>query len=222
MKRKSLSQGLALAVAAVAVLARAEMPDDVRHRREVRAALADATTRGAALEAALSDPDVLVRRHALALAYADCGGDEAKVAALARRFADDKTPSVRRFVKAMQHKGGLYCENNPLSLSEQNDHAMTKLVTVRPKDGVFVFDGPLPKYEAIELWFGRPKKDLYVWVNDRYVGQFDSDLQQGSEFRLDVTTSVEERPGKANTVVIRNGDNKAVKARFTVEVLTWK
>ena len=199
-----------------------EMPDDVRHRREVRAALADGKTRAAALEAALSDPDVFVRRHALALAYADCGGDEAKVAALAKRFADDKTPSIRRFVKAMQHKGGLYRENNPLSLSEQNDHAMTKLKTVRPKDGVFKFDEPLPEFEAIELWFGRPKTDLYVWINDHYVGQFDADFQKGNEFRLDVTTLVDERPGIVNTVVVRGGDNKEIKTRFTVEVLTWK
>ena len=199
-----------------------EMPDDVRHRREVRAALADGKTRAEALEAALSDPDVFVRRHALALAYADCGGDEAKVAALAQRFANDKTPSIRRFVKAMQHKGGLYLENNPLSLSEQNDHAMTKLVTVRPKDGVFKFEETLPKFEAIELWFGRPKKDLYVWVNGQYVGQFDADFQKGNEFRLDVTTSVDERQGMENTVVVRGGDNKETKARFTVEVLTWK
>lgn len=202
----------------------AKIPDDVRHRREVRAALADKKSYKykTALEAALSDSDVFVRRHALALAYADCGGDEAKIEALAKRFADDTTPAIRRFVKAMQRKGGMYCENNPLSLSEQNDHAMTKLKTVRPKAGVFKFDEPLPKYEAIELWFGRPKTDLYVWVNGRYVGQFDADVQKKQQFRLDVTTSVDDRPGMENTVVVRGGDNKETKVRFTVEVLTWK
>lgn len=202
----------------------AKIPDDVRHRREVRAALADKKVYKykTALEAALSDSDALVRRHALALAYADCVGDEAKIAALAKRFADDKTPSIRRFVKAMRHKGGLYCENNPLSLSDQNDHAMTKLKSIRPKAGVFKFEESLPKHEAIELWFGRPKTDMYVWVNDHYVGQFDADIQKGREFRLDVTTSVDDRPGIANTIVVRDGDNKEIKARINVEVLTWK
>ena len=114
-----------------------------------------------------------------------------------------------------------YRENKPLSMSEQNEHATIRRQTARPTGGVFAFKAPLGEYEAVELWFGKPRQDLYVWMNDVYVGQFDYDVQRGREFRLDVTKEMN-GPTAANTVVVKDGTGKIVTVGFTAEALSWK
>ena len=216
-----LVASVAALVATMAVCAAAEMPPDVRHRQEMRAALADPARRDPAIERGLKDEDPLVRRHALYLAYEKCAGDKTAAEALAKPFLSDPAASVRIIAKLACRKGGLYRENKPLSMSEQNDHATIRIQTARPKGGVFAFKAPLGEYEAVELWFGKPRQDLYVWMNDVYVGQFDYDVQRGREFRLDVTKEMN-GPTAANTVVVKDGTGKIVTVGFTAEALTWK
>ena len=160
-----------LAVDAPARNVAADTPPDVRHRQEVRAALADPARRDAAIKAGLKDDDALVRRHALYLAYEKCAGDKAATEALARPFLSDSSAAVRIVAKTICRKGGLYRDNKPMSTAADNDHATVRVQTARPKGGKFAFKAPLGEYEAVELWFGKPTKDLYVWVNDVYVGQ---------------------------------------------------
>ena len=218
-----MTKTLFIAIATcVAIAARAaEMPPDVKHRAEVRAALADPARRDAAIEAGLKDEDPLVRRHALYLAYEKCAGDKAAAEALAKPFLTDPSAAVRVVAKAACRKGSLYRENRPLSLSANNDHAAIRIQTAKPKGGTFAFKAPLAEYEAVELWFGKPKQDLYVWMNDVYVGQFDYDMQRGREFRLDVTKEMN-GPTAANSVVVKDGTGKIVNVGFTAEALTWK
>ena len=198
-----------------------EIPPDVRHRQEVRAALADPARRDAAIEAGLKDEDELVRRHALFIAYAKHAEDRSGAEAIAKPFLSDPSPSVRIVAKMICRKGGLYRDNRPLSTSAQNDHATVRIQTARPKGGVFAFKAPLGEYDAVELWFGKPKQDLYVWMNEVYVGQFDYDMQRGREFRLDVTKEMN-GPTAANTVVVKDGAGKIVNVGFTAEALSWK
>ena len=209
-----------LLVAAVAAFA-AEMPPDVKHRAEVRAALADPARRDAAIEAGLKDEDTLVRRHALYLAAEKCAGDRAASEALAKPFLSDTSAAVRVVAKAACRKGGIYRDNKPMSMAADNDHATIRIQTARPKGGVFAFKAPLGEYEAVELWFGKPTKDLYVWMNEVYLVQFDYDLQRGHEFRLDATKEMN-GPLAANTVVVKDGSGKIVNVGFTAEALSWK
>ena len=206
---------------AIATVHAAEMPSDVRHRQEVRVALADPARREAAIKAGLKDADALVRRHALYLEYEKCAGDKAVAEALARRFLSDPSEAVRMVAKAMCRKGVLYRDNKPMSLAADNDHATIRIQTAQPKNGVFSFKVPLGEYEAIELWFGKPKMDLYVWMNEVYLGQFDCDLQCGHEFRLDATKEMN-GPPVANTVVVKDGSGNVVNVSFTAEALSWK
>ena len=212
----------ALAVAFAACAAGvADVPPNVRHRQEVRAALADPARRDAAIEAGLKDEDPLVRRHALYLAYEKRAGDKTAQEALARSFLADPSAAVRVVAKTICRKGGLYRDNKPMSTSAQNDHATVRVQTARPKKGVFAFKAPLGEYEAVELWFGKPKQDLYVWMNDVYLGQFDNDMQRGREFRLDATKEMN-GPTAENTVVVKDGSGKVVSIGFTAEALSWK
>ena len=157
------------ATIAVSAAGAADIPPEVRHRQEVRAALADPARREAAIESGLKDEDPLVRRHALYLAYEKCNGDKSAQEALGRRFLSDPSAAVRVVAKTICRKGGLYRDNKPMSTAADNDHAMTCIQTARPKGGIFAFKAPLAEYEAVELWFGKPKQDLYVWMNDVYV-----------------------------------------------------
>ena len=211
---------LAATIAASAAGA-ADMPPEVRHRQEMRAALADPARREAAIESGLKDEDPLVRRHALYLAYEKCNGDKSAQEALGRQFLADSSAAVRVVAKMACRKGGLYRDNKPMSTAADNDHAMTRIQTARPKGGIFAFKAPLAEYEAVELWFGKPKQDLYVWMNDVYVGQFDCDVQRGREFRLDVTKEMN-GPTAANRVVVKDGAGNIVNIGFTAEALTWK
>ena len=214
---------MVFAVAAGAAIAAcaAEIPPDVKHRQEVRAALADPARRNAAIDAGLKDEDPFVRRHALYLAFERCGGNRAAEEALARPYLADPEPAVRIVAKAACRKGGLYRDNKPMSTAADNDHATICIQTARPKGGVFAFKAPLAEYEAVELWFGKPTKDLYVWMNDVYLGQFDYDLQRGREFRLDATKEMN-GPTSPNTVVVKDGAGKIVNVGFTAEALSWK
>lgn len=210
-----------MATIAVSAAGAADIPPEVRHRQEVRAALADPVRREVAIEAGLKDEDPLVRRHALYLAYEKCNGDKSAQEALGRRFLADSSAAVRVVAKMACRKGGLYRDNKPMSTAADNDHAMTRIQTARPKGGIFAFKAPLAEYEAVELWFGKPKQDLYVWMNDVYVGQFDCDVQRGREFRLDVTKEMN-GPTAANCVVVKDGAGNVVNVAFTAEALTWK
>ena len=210
-----------MATIAVSAAGAADIPPEVRHRQEVRAALADPVRREVAIEAGLKDEDPLVRRHALYLAYEKCNGDKSAQEALGRRFLADSSAAVRVVAKMACRKGGLYRDNKPMSTAADNDHAMTRIQTARPKGGIFAFKAPLAEYEAVELWFGKPKQDLYVWMNDVYVGQFDCDVQRGREFRLDVTKEMN-GPTAANRVVVKDGAGNIVNIGFTAEALTWK
>ena len=209
------------ATIAVSAAGAADIPPEVRHRQEVRAALADPARCDAAIEAGLKDEDALVRRHALCLAYERCNGDKSAQEALGRRFLSDPSAAVRVVAKMACRKGGLYRDNKPRSTAADNDHATVRIQTARQKGGVFAFKAPLGEYEAVELWFGKPKQDLYVWMNDVYVGQFDLDVQRGREFRLDVTKEMN-GPTAANTVVVKDGAGKVVNMGFTAEALAWK
>ena len=210
-----------MATIAVSAAGAADIPPEVRHRQEVRAALADPVRREVAIEAGLKDEDPLVRRHALYLAYEKCNGDKSAQEALGRRFLADSSAAVRVVAKMACRKGGLYRDNKPMSTAADNDHAMTRIQTARPKGGIFAFKAPLAEYEAVELWFGKSKQDLYVWMNDVYVGQFDCDVQRGREFRLDVTKEMN-GPTAANCVVVKDGAGNVVNVAFTAEALTWK
>ena len=203
------------------IVASADVPQNVRHRQEVRAALANPATRDAAIAAGLKDEDPLVRRHALYLAAEKCAGDRTASEALAQPFLSDPSAAVRVVAKAACRKGGMYRDNKPMSMAADNDHATIRIQTARPKGGVFAFKAPLGEYEAVELWFGKPTKDLYVWMNEVYLGQFDYDLQRGHEFRLDATKEMN-GPLAANTVVVKDGSGKIVNVGFTAEALSWK
>lgn len=211
----------AAVVSVACVACAANPPPDVQHRQDVRAALADAKRRDAAIAAGLKDSDPLIRRHALYLAYEKCAGDKATAEALARPFLSDPSPVVRMVAKAACRKGGLYRDNRPRSMAMDNDHAVIRIQTAQPNGGTFAFKVPLGDYEAVELWFGKPSRDLYVWMNDIYLGQFDNDSQRGREFRLDATKEMN-GPTAANTVVVKDASGKIVDVRFTAEALSWE
>ena len=209
---------VASVVAAVACAA--DMPPDVRHRREVRAALSNPSKMESAVKSALTDMDPLIRRHALYLAYEMCGGDRAAQEALAKPFLSDSSADVRRIAKSICRKGGLYRDNRPRSTAADNDHATIRIQSARPDGGRFAFKAPLGDFQAVELWFGKPNRDLYVWMNDIYLGQFDSDNQRGQEFRLDATQEMN-GPLAWNTVVVKDQNGNILKVNFTAEALAW-
>ena len=202
-----------LAVAAGVAMA-GEMPADVGHRREVARALDNAATFESALPAALKDDDPMIRRYALNALYEK---DPKRALDASKAMMTDSSIAVRQVAKSMNRSGGLYRENVARSIDPQFDHDVTRVSTVRAKNGVFELAQAVPEGCWIELWFRTPKEDLYVWLNGTYLGQFDVDNQPGQRFRLDATAETN-RTGK-NEVVVKGASGNAVKVGFTVEVL---
>ena len=195
--------------------------EQICHRREVRAAVENTATRADALEKALKDEDPNVRRYAIINRFRDLKDDTAAVERLGRRFLDDPSPDVRILAKRLCRKGGLYRVNEPLSKSPFNDHATKRIQQAKATGKTFRFAEPLAAadFAAIEIWFGKPTCDLYVWVNDRYLGQFDSDLDRKQEFRLDATK--ETKTSGENTIAIRDANGKDLDVPYEVHALKW-
>ena len=213
--------GIVTVLAGAAFAETEALPPEIAHRIAVRKAINDPATGLKAAEAALDDGDPLIRRFALVVCAKAYANDKPRYEALAKRFAKDTNTSVRIVAKSMNRQQVLYRENQAYSLSPQIDFETKYLQKPAvKKDGTFELQKPVPKYEAVELWFGKPKHDLYVWMNDIYLGQFDSDLDKGKEFRLDATQ--ETKADGVNKVVIKNLDGKVIKAKFTVQVLAWR
>ena len=221
MLTRIIAGTVALAAAAGAVAATPDNGDAVRlaacrARQAARAALADDATLEQTVEKELMSPDPMIRRYALFRLFER---NRAHAVKIGRRFLSDSSPAVRKVAKSMFRNAGNFRENSPLSLSGQNDHAIQRLLTARAPKGLFRFEGTVPDHQAVELWFGKPNADLYVWINGIYLGQFDADNQRGQEFRLDATREV--RLDGENKVVVRNAANQIVAAEFTAEVLKW-
>ena len=190
---------------------------EIRHRAEVRKAMADPAQFKDAVKSGLKDADPMVRRYAL-LKFHEVKPE--KAVEISRRFLDDPSAAVRQVAKSMNRSAGKFRDNVPLSMSESNDHSTQRLLTVKPVDGKFVFPASVPEHEGVELWFGRPAQDLYVTLNGVYLGQFDFDNQRGNEFRLNATK--ETRIKGENVVLIQDAKGRAVSVPFTAEVLTWR
>jgi len=211
--RKAIHVLSGLAVFAGVAMA-GEMPADIGHRRQVARALDDAATFEPALPAALKDDDPMIRRYALNALY---GKDQKRAIEASKSMMADPSIAVRQVAKSMNRSGGFYRENVARSTDPQFDHDVTRVATVRAKGGVFELTQAVPEGGWIELWFGKPKTDMYVWMNGTYLGQFDADNQPGQQFRLDATAETK-RTGK-NEVVVKDANGKAIKAGFTAEVL---
>lgn len=135
------------------------------------------------------------------------------------RVGPTTRPFVRKIVESKPKVEMPYRDNRPWSLSEQNDHATVRVETVPQRGGRFQFSQPVKKHEAVELWFGKRKRDLYVWLNGVYLGQFDAAKQAGQEFRLDATK--EAKLDGVNKVVVKGADGEIIHTKFTAELLTW-
>lgn len=191
-----------------------EVPPEVAHRREAVTRIADPATYRQAIIDGLKDSDAFVRRYALYRLYAQ---DPERATKVSKRFLNDSSVGVRKLAKSMNRTGGLFRENVARSVDPLYDHDVNKVETVVPKDGVFEMKAPLPADCWAELWFGKPKEDLYVWLNGVYVGQFDVDSQLYSEFRLDVTKELK-APG-TNEIVVQDANRKPIPRGCTVEVM---
>lgn len=200
--------------ATVGVALAGEIPADVAHRRQVARALDDAATFESALQGALKDADPMVRRYALNALYEK---NPKRALEASKAMLADPSVAVRQVAKAMNRSGGLYRENVARSVDPQFDHDVTKVFSVRPKNGTFELTQAIPEKGWVELWFGKPRTDLAVWLNGIYLGQFDADNQSGQQFRLDATA--ETRRTGTNEVVVKDVRGIVVKAGFTVEVL---
>ena len=134
-------------------------------------------------------------------------------------------PTTRPFVRKTVAKEAKpapkmpYRDNRAWSLSEQNDHATIRVETVRVTKSKFAFSTPVKPHEAVELWFGKPKQNLHVWLNSTYLGQFDAVKQKGQEFRLDATK--ETKLDGSNKVIVKTADGQRVYPKITAELLTW-
>ena len=199
---------------AVGLAVAGEVPADVVHRRAVAAALDDAATFESALSGALKDSDPMVRRYALHVLYER---DPQRAVCESKSFLMDESVAVRQVAKSMNRKGGLYRENVAKSLDPLYDHDISPVKSVKVTDGRFAMDAALPEGQFVELRFGKPKTDLYVWLNGVYLGQFDTDNEAGREFRLEATNETK-APGE-NVVEVRDAQGTKAKCRYTVEVL---
>lgn len=190
---------------------------EIRHRAEVRKAIDDPAQFKDAIKKGLKDSDPMVRRYALLKFYEQ---RPEKAVEISGRFLDDPSAAVRQVAKSMNRSAGKFRDNVPLSMSESNDHSTQRLLTVKPTDGKFAFGADVPPHEGVELWFGKPTRDLYVTLNGIYLGQFDFDNPRYSEFRLDATK--ETKMKGENEVVVQNAKGEKIMVPFTVEVLTWR
>ena len=132
-----------------------------------------------------------------------------------------KAPFVRKAVaeEVKPTQKMPFRDNKAWSLSEQNDHATIRVETVRVTKSKFEFSTPVKPHEAVELWFGKPKQSLYVWLNRTYLGQFDAAKQRGQEFRLDATK--ETKLDGPNKVIVKTADGQRVYPKITAELVKW-
>lgn len=162
----------------------------------------------------LKDADPMVRRYALNALYEK---DPQRALEVSKTMLADPSVAVRQVARAMNRKGGRYRENTARSLDPLYDHDISTVRTVQVTNDRFVLDEPLPQAQFVELRFGKPKSDLYVWLNGTYLGQFDADNEAGREFRLEATQETK-APGE-NVVEVRDAKGAKAKCRYTVEVL---
>lgn len=202
------------AQAAVGLVMAGEVPADVEHRRAAGAAMDDPARFEQAVGEGLKDADPMVRRYALNALYEK---DPQRALEVSKTMLADPSVAVRQVARAMNRKGGRYRENTARSLDPLYDHDISTVRTVQVTNDRFVLDEPLPQAQFVELRFGKPKSDLYVWLNGTYLGQFDADNEAGREFRLEATQETK-APGE-NVVEVRDAKGAKAKCRYTVEVL---
>jgi len=191
-----------------------DVPVDLAHRRVVAQAIADPAQFERAVAAGLEDADPMVRRYALNALYEK---DPKRAVAASKTMMSDASVAVRQVAKAMNRKGGLYRENVAKSLDPLYDHDISSVKSLKVAKGRFTLDAALPEVQFVELRFGKPKIDLYVWLNGVYLGQFDADNETGHEFRLEATKETK-APGE-NIVEVRDARGALVNCRFAAEVL---
>ena len=156
----------------------------------------------------------MIRRYALNALYEK---DPQRAIAASKKLLTDESVAVRQVAKSMNRKGGLYRENVAKSLDPLYDHDIRTVKSVKVRKGGFSLDDKLDAEQFVELRFGKPKADLYVWLNGVYLGQFDADNGRGHEFRLDATAETK-APG-ANVVEVKDAKGGKVECRCTAEVL---
>ena len=190
---------------------------EIRMRSGFRAALAGEEGFDKAVGEAFASSDAAVRRYALYRLYER---DKSAGEREAKRLLADPSASVRILAKRIVRVGVPFRANEAWSLSPQNDHSTVRVKSVRVKKGVFSFPAGLSGYDAIELWFGRPDKDLYVTVNGVFLGQFDADAGKGGEFRLDATK--ETKLGEVNVLEVTDARGVPVESfKATAEAVKW-
>lgn len=217
MKIAKFRLGLAVLMAVPFLSAKAEgigCPPDVAHRRTIARQLEDPVAFERTVVVALKDEDPLVRRHALHALYEK---DPQRAIRESKAFLTDESVAVRQVAKSMNRKGGLYRENVAKSLDPLYDHDISSVKSVKVANGRFAMDAALPEGQFVELRFGKPKTDLYVWLNGVYLGQFDADNEGGHEFRLEATKETK-APGE-NVVEVKDAKGAKVNCGCAVEVL---
>ena len=162
----------------------------------------------------LKDPDPMVRRYALVALDAK---DPERAKAEAKALLTDSSPAVRKVAKMLCRQGGLYRENIARSVDPLFDHAVTALKRIHVKGGKFKLAAALAPETWVEIGFGKPKEDLYVWLNGIYLGQFDADNDAGQVFRLDATKETK-APGE-NVLEVKRADGTPADLRIFVEVM---
>ena len=155
-------------LAAVGFAMSGEVPADVERRRAAGAAMDDPVRFERAVSEGLKDADPLVRRYALNALYER---DPQRALSVSTTMLTDASVAVRQVAKAMNRRSGLYRENMARSLDPLYDHDISTVRTVQVTDNRFVLDEALPPTQFVELRFGKPKSDLYVWLNGTYLGQ---------------------------------------------------
>ena len=147
----------------------------------------------------LKDPDPMVRRYALVALDAK---DPERAKAEAKALLTDSSPAVRKVAKMLCRQGGLYRENIARSVDPLFDHAVTALKRIHVKGGKFKLAAALAPETWVEIGFGKPKEDLYVWLNGIYLGCHDLGPSGWNvPFSLDCTKEI--RWGRENILAVR-------------------